>query len=276
LPDGSGFTGTGELQLAGSNGYVLLPPGLVSSLSNLTLEVWVTWRGPSPTNGWQRILDFGFSDAGTNASGFGTNYLILCPSRGGTEVFGFEETTVNPFGAVPDAKALILNGQGHLPIARPVFLAATYDPIAGESKLYLDGQLVAFAFGSFNSLSSITDYNNWLGRSQWQRDPFFYGSYNELRIWEGILGPAEIANHHASGPDQPFPTARPWLSATRSGDHLVISWSTNHADGFRLEASSDFRTSTWVPVTNEPARINRSFQLELPLTGVPAFYRLKH
>lgn len=274
FPDGSSFF-NGTLSLNGGNAYVKLPPGLISSLSNVTFEAWIIWRGTSSTNVWQRIFDFGFSDAGTNASGFGTNYLMLTPSRGGTEAFSFEETSVNPFGSVQDTNALILNGAGPLPIGRGVFLAVTYDPIAGQSRLYLDGLLAASASGAFNPLSKIVDRNNWLGRSQWQRDPFFDGIYEEFRIWEGILGPADIANHFASGPDQPFMTPRPWLQLERAGNAVTVSWPTNNAGGFQLETATSIQNPSWVPVTNTPGTLNSSFRVTLPVGASAALFRLK-
>lgn len=274
-PDGSSLTGTGQLNLNGGNAYVKLPSGLISSLSNVTFETWIDWRGTSSTSVWQRIFDFGYSDAGDNASGFGTNYLILTPSRGGTESFGFEQTTVNPFGSVQDTNALILNGPGPLPIGRDVYLAVTYDPIAGQSRLYLDGALVATATGSYNPLSKILDRNNWLGRSQWQRDPFFNGLFTEFRIWEGVLGPADVANHYASGPDQPFMVPRPWLQVARAGSFVSIYWPTNNAAGFQLETTTDAVSSTWSAVTNIPSMLNNSFRVTLPAGSAPAYFRLK-
>lgn len=52
------LTGDGVLHLAGgtTNQYVSLPAGIVSSLSNVTIEAWMTWHGGNP---WQRLFDFG-------------------------------------------------------------------------------------------------------------------------------------------------------------------------------------------------------------------------
>ena len=133
LPDGSGFSGEGTLQLNGSNGCVFLPPRLVSSLSNFTVEAWVTWNGPE-TNVWQRVFDFGISDRGTNANGIGTNYVIFTTARGGSLLPGFEETTVNPFGSVEDPQALVLLGPSPMPIGQEIYIVVTYDPLASSSR----------------------------------------------------------------------------------------------------------------------------------------------
>ena len=54
------LSGNGSVTLTGATGsqYVGLPSGIVSQLTNATLEVWVTWNGGG---GWQRIFDFGDS-----------------------------------------------------------------------------------------------------------------------------------------------------------------------------------------------------------------------
>ncbi len=273
-PDGSGFTGTGQLSLGGTNGYVLLPPGLISSLSNLTVEAWITWNGPS-TSVWQRICDFGFSDRGTNASGTGTNYMILCPARGGTDLPGFEETTVNPFGSIQDTNSLILMADTSLPVGQEVFLAATYDPLGGTSQFFVNGRMVNAASGTFNALQKFADYNNWLGRSQWERDPFFNGAYDEFRIWEGILSPQDIARHYAGGPDELFLT-RPLLSIARLGANVVLSWPTNQNAVFGLQASAGLSPVNWLAVTNAVTVSNSVFQVTLPVQGARTFYRLSH
>ena len=53
----------GTVVLAGgtSDQYVELPAGLISAWPNVTVEVWTTWNGGGV---WQRVLDFGNSDAG--------------------------------------------------------------------------------------------------------------------------------------------------------------------------------------------------------------------
>lgn len=274
-PDGSGFSGNGTLELAGAGGCVSLPPRLISVLSNFTVEAWITWNGPS-TSVWQRVFDFGFNDQGTNANGIGTNYVIFTPARGGTDLLGFEETTVNPFGAIVDPDALILTGAGPLPVGQEVYVAITYDPVGGTNCLYLNGTLVASAGGTFNPTRRFTDYSNWLGRSQWQRDPFFSGSYDEFRIWEGVLTPKDVASHYAAGPTQQFITSRPALTISCSGPQIVVSWPSDGNDGFQLESSPGLSPPTWAMVINSVSLTDGSYRVVLPANRVPSFYRLTH
>jgi len=68
----------GALTLAGgtSGQYLDLPNGLVSSLTNATLEAWVTWTG-SAGGMWQRVFDFGSSTMAEGQAGNGNKYLFL-------------------------------------------------------------------------------------------------------------------------------------------------------------------------------------------------------
>ncbi|HVV73216.1 MAG TPA: LamG domain-containing protein, partial [Verrucomicrobiae bacterium] len=159
VSDGSGFSGSGTLDLKGGSGCVILPPRLISVLSNFTVEAWVTWNGPS-TSVWQRVFDFGISDHGTNAGSIGTNYVIFTPGLGGSQLFGFEETTVNPFGTNTDPQALTLTGPNTFPIGEEVYVAVTYDPLGGASRLFLNGALVASASGPLNPTGRFTDYSD--------------------------------------------------------------------------------------------------------------------
>jgi hypothetical protein len=273
VPDGSGFTGNGTLVFNGASGCVLLPPRPISALSNFTIEAWVTWNGPA-TNVWQRVFDFGISDRGTNANGQGTNYVIFTPAVGGTELPGFEETTVNPFGNTTDPDALVLTGNGPFPLGQEVYVAITYDPGAGSARLYLNGTLAASASGTFNPTSRFTDYSSWLGRSQWDRDPYFNGSFDEFRIWAGILSDQDIASHYSAGPDQQFVTFRPTLSIARTGKNLILSWRSD-SGGVHLQSCTSLSVAAWTDVTNSVSLTNNAYSVVLPAPTPAAFYRLK-
>jgi hypothetical protein len=274
VSDGSGFTGNGRLRLQGTNGYLSFPPRLISWLSNATFEAWISWNGPA-NSVWQRAWDFGFSDRGTNASGLGTNYLIFSPARGGTELPGFEETIVNPFGTEPDPNSVILFGPNKMPVGQQMYIAVTYDPLNGSSQLFINGSLVSSISKPLNPMKNFTDYNNWLGRSQWTRDPFYNGEYDEFRIWDGILSPPEIASHFAAGPDQQFVRVRPYLFLAPAGTNVIVSWYTNYSTGFQLQSVPTLITTNWLSVTNPATVTNGVYQVTISATSAAAFYRLK-
>lgn len=272
-PDGSAFTGTGTLQLNGSSGCVSLPPRLLSSLSNFTVEAWVTWNGPG-TSTWQRVFDFGISDRGTNANGIGTNYVIFTPAQGGSGLPGFEETTVNPFGTVVDPLALVLTGPNPMPIGQEVYVAITYDPLGSSTRMYLNGALVSSSSNTVNATSHFTDYTDWLGRSQWDRDPFFNGSFDEFRVWQGVLTDQDIGSHYAAGPNEQFVSTRPLINIAPGGAGVVLAWPADGTAGFQLQSSSSLLVPAWVTVTNAVTMSNGIYSVALP-DSAAAFYRLK-
>jgi hypothetical protein len=114
-----------------------------------------------------------------------------------------------------------------------------------------------------------------LGRSQWQRDPLFNGSYNEFRIWQGILTDQDVASHYAAGPDQQFVTTRPVMNLTRAGDTLLLSWPAEGTESFHLQSTTNLFGLTWAPVTNDVTLANGNYTVVLPANAAPAFYRLK-
>jgi hypothetical protein len=87
LRGGTTLTETGRVDLSGMGPYVDLRNGIISVLTDATIEGWVEWDGNSA---WQRIFDFGdaplaasFSLGGRAApesqQGCGRNYICLTP-----------------------------------------------------------------------------------------------------------------------------------------------------------------------------------------------------
>jgi hypothetical protein len=172
----------GALQFDGSNDYVSLPIGsLISSLTNSTFATWVNWSG---TGGdWQRIFDFG---SGTNVN------MFLTPRNGTTGTMRFAITTGGAGSedrtTAPQALSI---GWHHV--------AITIDAVNKKHTLYLDGSVVAQKTAASYTPSSLSNTTqNWLGRSQYP-DPYFNGSLDDFRIYNGILGLNEITQLWADG-----------------------------------------------------------------------------
>lgn len=65
------------------------------------------------------------------------------------------------------------------------------------------------------------------------------------------------------------------LHARRSGNCLVLSWSTN-ATGFTLQATLDLTPSAiWTDVTNAPALSGEQWTVTNTFSGCAKFYRLR-
>ncbi|HYG23011.1 MAG TPA: LamG domain-containing protein [Verrucomicrobiae bacterium] len=201
--------GTGTATLDGSQvnlgtdgtpengGYVDLPNGLVSGLTNITIEGWVTWTAGGT---WARIFDFGTNSVGEDTTGSltmgdGGNYLFLTPQAGGTLLPRFTASDTLPGF---NNETPVLNSPTIFPSGVETHFAVTYGP--SGARLFIGGQEVASGVVTI-PLSSIRDVNVWLGRANWN-DPFLGGSYNEFRIHNSLLTLQELnASAFLGGPD---------------------------------------------------------------------------
>ncbi len=266
LVGGGTFTGDGQLRLNGTDAYVDLPNGLISTLKNATFETWVTWTG---TRVWERIFDFGSNSNGEDAQGTGQTYLFLSP-RGGPGNLRFAVTANSGAGESP-----VLEGTGPLTRNQQAHLAISYNISAESVRLYLNGQRIAVGAATIG-LPMIEDVNVWLGRSNWP-DPFFTGLFNEFRIYDGALLDADIAADFAAGPDAlPGELGPPVsLSATFSTGKLVIAWPSSAA-GYKLEMTPALETPVqWTAVLDAPVSNNGVNQVTLTPSQSRGFYRLR-
>ena len=215
--------GSGQLTLPGGtpnadgtfntgSAYVDLPAGLISGLTNATFEAWVTWNDSSGT-AWERIFDFGTSIAGQGLQNGGVSYLLLTPESSD----GVVRTELRPAEGRPDE---ILETSAPLPVGTESYVAVVYNYSQHNFLIYTNG-LLAGSMTTTVPLNDIKDVNDWLGRSQFE-DPFFNGSYDEFRIWNGVLTASQIAQDYASGPNAvPVPIT---LQAKLSGRSVVLTW----------------------------------------------------
>ncbi|MCD6338572.1 MAG: LamG domain-containing protein, partial [Verrucomicrobia bacterium] len=168
--EGSAFIENGGVVLSGfDDTYVELPGGLLSALTNVTIEAWVLWQGPEGQT-WSRIFDFGASDAGEDQQGSGTSFCFFTPSNGS----GLAQFSVWP-GSGYQSDDLTAP---QLPADQLTHIACCFDAANGTATLYIDGQRVA-SKAAVNSLHNVQDVNNWLGRSQFIADPPWNGTIYE-------------------------------------------------------------------------------------------------
>lgn len=184
-----GLSGSGFVRLDGTQ-YVSLPNGILSSTPDKTLEAWLTWRGGLP---WQRIFDFGVSDAGEFNQGNGASYLFLAASSD-------EGVMAVAYSQAGYENEIRLAGKAPCPSDALVHVAVVVDSTRNVLSLYRDGALEAETVLS-QRLASINDVNLWLGRSQYATDPNLDADITEFRVYDQVLGPAELALSHQLGPD---------------------------------------------------------------------------
>jgi hypothetical protein len=171
----SGPTGYGmALDFGGTSDYVRLPIGpAISSMSDITVSTWANFSNLG--GAWQRLWDFGMSDQ---------IYMFITPRMGTTGQLRFAITT----DTVPEvnitASATLPSGWHHV--------AATIDSASMTMRLYQDGRLVAEGPTTVlpSDLGETTE--NFLGRSQFAADAYYFGSMDEFRIYDRALSVEEV------------------------------------------------------------------------------------
>lgn len=189
----------GAVTLSGDNGaayngeaYVALPESAWPRGESATFEAWVTWRGAAAMGGaaWQRIFDFGDQRAGA-----GESYVCLTPDG-----IGGVRATFTTGGS---AREVFVITSSPLPRDVVKHLAVVVDGAAGTFSLYIDGRMQGW-IRLPDKLSNIRAVNRWLGRSNYDVDPTFFGSVHEFRIFGAALTEAQLASSYAAGPDYAF------------------------------------------------------------------------
>jgi hypothetical protein len=194
VPTGAGtgavLDGNGQLVLDGNVGYVNLPNGLISGLTEVTIVTWAKWTGGA---GFERIFDFGVGAGEDDTSNQGKSYLALIP----TGLTGTRLQILAKGPSIGEVKVVstadVKSVQHQLAV---VFVSSS------RTELYSDGVQVASGTVAF-PLSAINDVNDWIGRSQWVNDHTFNGTIDEFRIYDRALTACEIEQLDALGPNTP-------------------------------------------------------------------------
>jgi hypothetical protein len=157
----------------GNPGCVSLPAGVVSSLGDFTFAAWVKLRDAKP---FIRIFDFGDGPG---------RYMYLTPSNDKgmpafvtTTVYGYNTQTVV--------------GDKPVPIGPWTHVAITLSGKVGT--LYVNGNAVGTNAGmDFPPFQFGQTSRNYLGRSQFEHDPYLNGWLDDVRIYRGALSAKAIA-----------------------------------------------------------------------------------
>lgn len=221
-------TSNGNHSLRFMSPYLDLPNGIISSKTHLTIEIWAT---PHSANNFDRLFDFGSTNLtfGPGAQpgeivdingqgqvpgvsgGVDRLYISLCvgndPNLQRIDA-GLPGSLADP-GLAFDASTPTTLGTRHHYVMTFEDGVGSYGPDGGRVRWYRDGTLLLSSDVDFQ-LAELNDVNNWLGRSQWTNDWNADVSYDEVRIWDHALTPADIANNLSAGPDSfvgvPAPT----------------------------------------------------------------------
>jgi hypothetical protein len=184
----------GSVSLAGgsSDQYVELPAGLISAWPSVTLEVWTTWDDPEGL--WQRLIDFGSSNAGVGSQGIGETYLMISP-RDGDGLLKAAFSLAGPAGET------LVQADAPLSAGTLEHLAVVVDGTTTVLSFYSNGTLVGSDAPLRGRLPELDDENSWLGRSQSELDVEYAGVIHDLRIFNVARTGKQIAASFAAGPD---------------------------------------------------------------------------
>ncbi|MBW5448850.1 hypothetical protein GE107_22675 [Cohnella sp. CFH 77786] len=161
------------VSLNGTNGYVSLPVGIVSSNSTCTVTAWVYLNSSSK---WTRIFDFG--------SGTATN-MFLTTQNGQNGKIRFAIKNNN-------SAEQQIDGTSALPTSGWHHVAVTLNGPTGI--LYVDGIEVGRNIAMTIKPSDLgATTQNWIGRSQYA-DPYLNGKVDDFRVYDRALSASEVVS----------------------------------------------------------------------------------
>jgi len=284
--NGASFTGSalelpGTSDGTGNSAYIDLPNGIVSSLTNLTLEIWAT---PVSSKTWQRLFSFGRTvetgDGGGEWSGpasgsTSAQQAMYWTINNGNDINKqdcamMDDTDTNKDALTGTCLDTTVGTRYHYVFTFEAgigFFGAT----GGRMTLYRDGFQIGWRDVPFQ-LKDLDDINNWLGRSQWSGDWNSNVAYDEVRIYSSALSWYDIYGHYLAGPDV-LVDESPNLNMAFDGDSLMLNWPGN-AVGYLQQANALGMPTVWTTVTNAPQNFTNGLSVTLPLSTDQVFYRI--
>ncbi|MGC9942616.1 MAG: LamG-like jellyroll fold domain-containing protein [Verrucomicrobiota bacterium] len=206
IADGLTLPGGGG---GGFSGYVALPGGILTSTTNLTVEVWAT---QASQNQWGTIWDFGNN---------GNVNFELCPypNRNGFDMIA----AFTPNGGEND-----LDTPTSFPVGTEEYVSLTYNNSTLVGNLYYNGVLdgsvnlpnTSYCPGTIGGATGTTE--NWLGNDVYG-DPQFQGTVYELRIWNGVVSQRYLAASALLGPSVLVTNLTPSSPVLTAGPSVVVS-----------------------------------------------------
>ncbi len=236
----------GAVTLDGVDDYINLPNGLLASLTNITIEIWLTDNG---SGNWARIYDFGSSSGGedfptsVSPAATGTQYMFLTPRSSGGALRG--AYTITGSGAGEQVVEWTGNALSGGVLKHVVW---TSDNASQTAKLYVDGVLVGSNEGVTLTPADIEpSINNWIGRSQFSADNFLKASITEFRIYDAALNAFQIAVNAAAGPNEQIGDPGPLESITLHANAAMVLGSAQPAT-----ATGNYADLSNVSLQNQP------------------------
>ncbi|CAM4443780.1 alpha-L-arabinofuranosidase C-terminal domain-containing protein [Paenibacillus tarimensis] len=287
LPVASNVGGRPAVTLPGGasgTSYIQLPAGLlegVSDQSGVTVSTWVYFDKGS--NVWERIFDFGQGPEGP--------YLFLTRNMRAT-LHAEGDIVADPGKSYPTgewmhiAMSVIGTKNGTLSSAGPVLYVngeVATDGSISQTSSGMYAKLRAW-FATFNEAAQYK--NNYIGRSQYEADADFAGSFSDFRIYAAGLSQDEVIEVMCDSlTDQQivqlardkylsFPasivTKDLTLPASLMGGKVEVSWTSSHPEVLTGEgAVKDVQAPQGVILTAVLKRGGYTVEKSYPVTVMP-------
>lgn len=287
--NGDATIANGQLVLSGNQGSsVILPPGILSGVDEVTIETWVSF--PGAINPFANLCAFGFSDTIPLDTfiGDGGNYITFSPhTGGGTAQANFGQGIPGNAGERDAVQAgMVYDGLTNLQIA------IVFHPKAGYEAFYTNGvqcatismwndmidpvgyQDPAITNKSILSYTLGLDTTNFIGQSLYTADPGLLANVDEFRIYNGALTQSQIQADYAAGPNA-FPVQP--MTIALSGKNVIVSWPVSGNSGLTLMESASIGTgASWSAVGGTTNIVGATISETIPISGKTEFFRLSH
>lgn len=251
------------------------------TLTNCTLEMWVRchyprvtqrlfnlfqtadpYGGPGICHGWGQDLVGNIMLAPISSTGSGGVLAVFSPANVDTNQF------------------YSLQGPTGLPSGSWCQVVWVHCPELGVAELYVDGEQVAVAQTRTPYCPPVFGCFAWLGRTAGDPDRIFCGDYDEFRVYDGALTPAQVRRNYHAGPDAPpdYALALGTPLRLRPGNdtqHFKLTV-PSPSSGVVLETSPVLGTNAVWTVVTAPAQVelDGTLSVEIPI-GTEAFFRLR-
>lgn len=188
---GAGRVGSALTLLKAGYGHVVLPTTIFAGRTDMTIAFWVN---VTTSQSWQRVFDIGINAHILVNTGTSTKYMNLVPRNSANNLLFSITTRGFANEQTLSASGLSAGGWTHL----AVVLAS-----GAGGTLYVNGTSVntntSLSLRPSPDLATI-DYA-FIGRSQFDADPYFDGKIDEFRVYSRALSATEVlALYNFTGP----------------------------------------------------------------------------
>jgi hypothetical protein len=278
---GSAYETNGQLVLPNTTtaapglDYLELPNGIITNVNGIgtnyndgsvTVEAWATIY--TSQNTWANLFDFGNQDG----SGDAEYDIHVCVHGGdGDTIIGISDSD-NANADYQDEDVAGVGGS-KLDGSTNMHIVAVFNPPAGYLAIYTNGVLMGENRSITISMAGVWAALNKVGADNWP-DPGMKGTVDELRIYNGVLTPDQIAAAQVLGPNQLVSTVT--LNASVLSGNVVVTWPVSGTTGLSLYSSGTLGpNATWALVSATVTTVGQNYQVSVPASGKAQFFVLK-